>query len=90
MKAPFFAGLARMAIATLGGWLAVEKFGLGLDGVFTAIAVGIITFGSLIAGPLLVKPWGPKVQRSRARLSPRTGGSHAASLDDRNLEPQPR
>lgn len=90
MKAPFFAGIARMAIATLGGWLAVEKFGLGLDGVFTAIAVGMIVFGGLIAGPLLVKPWGPKVQRSRATLSPRTGGSHAASLDDRNLEPQPR
>ena len=90
MKAPFFAGIARMAVATLGGWLAVEKFGLGLDGVFTAIAVGIIVFGGLIAGPLLVKPWGPKRSRSRATLSPTTGGSHAAPLDNRNLEPQPR
>src|SRR5882757_9072374 len=39
MKAPFFAGLARMAIAI---WLAIEQFGYGLDGVFTAIAVGMI------------------------------------------------
>jgi putative MATE family efflux protein len=90
MKAPFFAGIARMAVATLGGWLAVETFGLGLDGVFAAIAVGIVIFGGLIAGPLLVKPWGPKGSRSRATLSPRTGASHAAPLDDRNLEPQPR
>ncbi|MFO1161446.1 MAG: MATE family efflux transporter [Reyranellaceae bacterium] len=90
MKAPFFAGITRMAVATLGGWLAVEKLDLGLDGVFTAIAVGLIVFGSLIAGPLLVKPWGPKVQRRRGTLSAVTGGSHAASLDDRNLEPQPR
>jgi putative MATE family efflux protein len=90
MKAPFFAGIARMAVATVGGWLAVEKLGLGLDGVFTAIAIGIIVFGGLIAGPLLVKPWGPKRSRDRATLSPRTGGSHAAPLDDRNLEPQPR
>ena len=90
MKAPFFAGIARMALATLGGWLAVEHLALGLDGVFTAIAIGIIAFGALIAGPLLVKPWGPKRSRRRARLSPGTGGSHAAPLDDRNLEPQPR
>ena len=90
MKAPFFAGITRMAVATLGGWLAVDKLGLGLDGVFTAIAIGIIAFGTLIAGPLLVKPWGPKRSHDRATLSPRTGGSHAASLDDRNLEPQPR
>jgi putative MATE family efflux protein len=57
MKAPFAAGVARLFVATLGGWLAVEQIGWGLDGVFTAIAAGMIVFGSLIAGPLLVHPW---------------------------------
>jgi putative MATE family efflux protein len=90
MKAPFFAGLARMAVATAGGWFAVERLGLGLDGVFAAIAVGMIVFGILIAGPLLVMPWGPKRQAGHGKLSPATGGSDAAPLDDRNLEPQSR
>jgi putative MATE family efflux protein len=90
MTAPFFAGLTRMAIATVGGWLAVERFGLGLDGVFSAIAVGMIAFGALIAGPLLVKPWGPKRARARGKLAFPTRGSDEPSLDDRNLEPQPR
>jgi Na+-driven multidrug efflux pump len=76
MKAPFIAGLARLFIATVGGWYAVEILGWGLPGVFVAIAVGMIAFGSLIAGPLLVIPWGPKrarfVQRQeRACSTPR-------------------
>jgi putative MATE family efflux protein len=57
MTAPFVAGLARLFVATIGGWFTIETLGWGLPGVFTAIAVGMITFGSLIAGPLLVHPW---------------------------------
>ena len=79
-----------MAVAIIGGWLAIERFGSGLDGVFTAIAVGMITFGVLIAGPLLVKPWGPKRLRSRGKLAFPRGGSDEPSLDDRDLEPQSR
>src|SRR5882724_3646318 len=91
MKAPFAAGIARMIVATVGGWFAVESLGWGLPGVFDAVAVGMIVFGSLIAGPLLVIPWGPKRQRmGRVKLSPVTGASDAAPLDDRNLEPQSR
>ncbi len=90
MTAPFFAGIVRMAIATIGGWLAVERFGFGLEGVFTAIAVGMIAFGAMIAGPLLIKPWGPKRVRFRGKLSFLTGGSDEPSLDDRDLEPQSR
>jgi Na+-driven multidrug efflux pump len=37
MTAPLVAGVARMAAATTGGWLAVEQMGLGLDSVFAAI-----------------------------------------------------
>ena len=57
MTAPFAAGIARLVIATTGGWFAVETLGWGLPGVFVAIAVGMICFGGLIAGPLLVHPW---------------------------------
>jgi len=57
MAPPFVAGVTRLIVATVGGWYAVEILGWGLHGVFTAIAVGMITFGALIAGPLLIRPW---------------------------------
>ena len=57
MTAPFLAGVTRLFVATLGGWFAIETLGWGLAGVFTAIAVGMVAFGTLIAGPLLVHPW---------------------------------
>ena len=62
MGANLKAGLARLFVATLGGWVTVEILGWGLPGVFTAIAVGMICFAVLIAGPLLIHPW-----RGRAR-----------------------
>jgi putative MATE family efflux protein len=90
MTAPFVAGLARLAVATIGGWCAVEILGWGLSGVFTAIALGMIVFGSLIAGPLLVRPWKPKAWPRRVKLTPVTGGSDGPAFDDRDLEPQSR
>ena len=57
MTAPFVAGVTRLVVATAGGWFAVEILGWGLPGVFTAIAAGMIAFGSLIAGPLFIRPW---------------------------------
>jgi len=86
MTAPLVAGVCRLILATSGGWFAAERLGLGLDGVFAAIAVAMIVYGLMIAVPLLVKPWGPK----RVRLAPATGASDGPPLDDRHLEPQPR
>jgi Na+-driven multidrug efflux pump len=86
MTAPFVAGITRLLVATVGGWFAVEILGWGLAGVFTAIAVGMVCFGGLIAGPLVLRPWRPR----RVKLFPKPGASDAAALDDRNLEPQPR
>jgi Na+-driven multidrug efflux pump len=86
MTAPFVAGITRLIVATVGGWFAVEILGWGLAGVFTAIAVGMVCFGLLIAGPLVLRPWRPR----RVKLFPATGGSDAVSLDNRDLEPQPR
>jgi putative MATE family efflux protein len=57
MAVPFSASIVRMIVATAGGWLAIEQMGLGLDGVFLAIAAGLTVYGCLIAGSLLVRPW---------------------------------
>jgi putative MATE family efflux protein len=60
MAVPAVAGVLRM-VATIGaGWLAVEKFGLGLEGVFAAIAIGMAVYGGLMAGLLFVMPWRPR------------------------------
>jgi Na+-driven multidrug efflux pump len=64
MAVPLTASLVRMIVAAAGGWLAIEQFGLGLDGVFTAIAAGIVAHGCLIAGSLLITPW--RSPRSRS------------------------
>jgi hypothetical protein len=50
------AGVLRMAATIGAGWLAVEN-GLGLEGVFAAIAVGMAVYGGLMAGLLLLAPW---------------------------------
>jgi len=57
MTVPVMAGLVRVAVATAGGWIAVEHMGAGLDGVFAAMAAGMAVYGCLIAGPLLIAPW---------------------------------
>ena len=64
MTVPVVAGLVRVAVATAGGWFAVEHMGTGLDGVFAAMAVGMAAFGCLIAVSLLVVPWRGSVLRS--------------------------
>ncbi|HZB55040.1 MAG TPA: MATE family efflux transporter, partial [Reyranella sp.] len=56
MAVPAVAGVLRMVATIGGGWLAVEKFGLGLEGVFAAIAVGMAVYGGLMAGLLLLAP----------------------------------
>ena len=49
VTAPFVAGLARLAVATLGGWCAVAVLGWGLAGVFTARHVPGAWWGLLSA-----------------------------------------
>jgi Na+-driven multidrug efflux pump len=57
MAVPVVASVARLAVAAGGGWFAVEKIGLGLDGVFMAIAASLAIYGFLIGGALLLFPW---------------------------------
>lgn len=60
MVAPVFAASLRMVATVAGGWIAIEKLDLGLEGVFAAIAVGMAVYGGLMAGLLLVAPWRPR------------------------------
>lgn len=57
MTVPVVASVARLAIAAGGGWFAIERLSLGLEGVFGAIAASLIVYGGLIAGTLLLAPW---------------------------------
>jgi Na+-driven multidrug efflux pump len=58
MVVPFSASILRMIVATAGGWIAVERLGWGLNGVFGAIAASLAVYGCLIGGSLLIRPWG--------------------------------
>jgi putative MATE family efflux protein len=57
MTVPLLASFARMMTATSVGWIVVEKTSFGLDGLFGAMALGLIVYGGLIAGSLLLAPW---------------------------------
>jgi Na+-driven multidrug efflux pump len=65
MTTPLIAGVARMITATVGGRIVVEKTQLGLDGVFGAIAAGMIVHGCLIASSLLITPWREREQTAQ-------------------------
>jgi putative MATE family efflux protein len=65
MAVPAVAGVLRMAVTVLAGWFAVERLSLGLDGVFTAIAMGMAAYGGLMAGLLLLAPWRARPAPSR-------------------------
>ena len=62
MTAPLMASFARMITTTIAGWIVVEKTDLGLDGLFGAIALGIVVYGCWIAASLLIRPWREKGQ----------------------------
>lgn len=69
MAVPLFASCARMLTATAAGWFVVENTGLGLDGLFGAIALGMIVYGAIIAGALLVRPWRDKTETDKSEAA---------------------
>ena len=66
MAVPVAAGIARMLVATVGGWVLVEYTQLGLEGVFIAIAAGMVVYGGLIGGALFIAPWQTKTVATAA------------------------
>ena len=54
---PLTAGFARLAIAAAGGWLGGYWLGWGLPGIFAAMAVALIVFGTTTAAAVRLGAW---------------------------------
>jgi Na+-driven multidrug efflux pump len=57
MRGPVLGALSRISIAVGGGWVLAHAFGMGLDGYFLAVALGITTFGAVIAASVRRGVW---------------------------------
>ena len=53
---PLIAGLARLLVAAVGGWLAVHYLDAGLSGLFVAMALALVLFGVTVAGAVRAGP----------------------------------
>ena len=54
---PLTAGFARLAVAAAGGWLGGYGLGWGLPGIFAAMAVALIVFGTTTAAAVRFGAW---------------------------------
>lgn len=54
---PVIAGVFRMVVAVGGGFLLTQWMGAGLDGVFAAIAAGMLIFGVMTAASVKLTGW---------------------------------
>jgi hypothetical protein len=53
---PLTAGFSRMAVALLGGWLALYLTG-SLTWLFAAVALGLVIYGATILAAVLSGTW---------------------------------
>ncbi len=49
MRWPVYGALARISVATLGGWALANLLGMGIEGHFLGVALGIVCYGTLTA-----------------------------------------
>ena len=54
---PLLAGFTRLLIAAIGGWLASRWLGGGLAGVFAAMALALVVFGSTVGLAVKLGAW---------------------------------
>jgi Na+-driven multidrug efflux pump len=54
---PLAISFMRLAVAAGGGWLAVHVLKLGQDGLFWAVAMAIVLFGTANLAALILRPW---------------------------------
>jgi putative MATE family efflux protein len=54
---PLWAGLARLLIAAIGGWLGIHWLGGGLPAVFVAMAVALVVFGTTVSLAVRLGAW---------------------------------
>jgi putative MATE family efflux protein len=57
---PLLAGFARLLTAAVGGWLAIHWLGGGLSGLFLAIALSLVVFGTTVAVAVWTSAWGSR------------------------------
>nr|WP_315596810.1 MATE family efflux transporter [uncultured Cupriavidus sp.] len=60
MRWPIVAGLCRIALAAGGGWLLANVAGMGLDGHFLGVALGITSYGLVTAIGVRKAEWSPR------------------------------
>ncbi|HEX9869373.1 MAG TPA: MATE family efflux transporter [Candidatus Tectomicrobia bacterium] len=63
---PLLAVAARLVMAAGGGWLAIHWFGGGLPALFTAIAVALVVYGTMVAGAVNAGAWRETTARMQA------------------------
>ena len=54
---PLTAGFARLGVAAAGGWLGGYGLGWGLPGIFAAMAIALIVFGTTTAAAVRLGAW---------------------------------
>jgi len=54
---PLISGFARLLLAAVGGWLASRWLGLGLPGVFAAVALALVVFGGTVGLAVKLGAW---------------------------------
>ena len=57
MKWPIVATVVRFIVAALGGWVTINYFSLGLNGIFYSAAAGMTLFGLIIVISLKLGAW---------------------------------
>jgi Na+-driven multidrug efflux pump len=62
MRGPVVAALSRISIAAGGGWLLAHGLGMGLDGYFLAVALGITAYGAVTAASVRPGVWPGKAR----------------------------
>jgi Na+-driven multidrug efflux pump len=77
---PLVAGFARLLTAAGGGWLAIHGLGAGLPGLFLAIALSLVVFGTTVAVAIRAGAW-----RSRAPTPPPSTEAAGASIEVRPI-----
>jgi len=60
MRWPIVAGLSRIGLAAGGGWLLANVAGMGLDGHFLGVALGITAYGLVTAIGVRKGEWSPR------------------------------
>ncbi len=60
---PLLAGFTRLVIAGVGGWLATGWLGGGLSGLFAAMAVALVVFGTINVAAVRLGAW--RIGRNR-------------------------